>query len=174
MFSRAGGTIMVTSKAWILGLACFLFFYVSPRVFGGERFTDNGDGTVTDHRLGVVWNQTDNHGDIAWRSARQWVRYTFPYTLPGGHEEGWRMPTLEELRSLYVRDEDYQGYETDCGRQVKIVPQIRLTCSWVWTSEHKAITARVFNFERGYHYMDRMVHDKAYRVLPVRSIEPAR
>jgi len=162
---------MGISSARVFGLTCFWLFccLLSPAV-ASERFADNGDGTVTDHRMGLVWSRTDNHGDIAWRAARQWVRYTFPYTLPGGYQEGWRLPTLAELRSLYVRDEDYPGYETDCGQQVRIVPQIRLTCGWVWTSEHKKITARVFNFQRGYHYMDRMTHDRAYRILPVRSL----
>jgi hypothetical protein len=141
-----------------------------PTVYGGERFTDNGDGTLTDHQLGVVWSQTDNHGDISWRAARKWVRYTFPYTLPGTYQEGWRLPTLKELQSLYIGDDADEGYEADCGQRVHIVPQIRLTCGWVWTSEHKTITARVFNFQRGYHYMDRMVHERAYRVLPVRSL----
>jgi len=159
------------SRVWGSALGCLLLFFAFSTVFAGERFTDNGDGTITDHRLGLVWSQTDNHGDISWRAARQWVRYTFPYTLPSAYHEGWRLPTLEELQSLYVRDEDYAGYEADCGQQVRIVPQIRLSCSWVWAAEHHTITARVFNFQRGYHYMDRMVHDRAYRVLPVRSLE---
>ena len=161
---------MGTSKIWVLSLACLLVY--SSTALGSDRFTDNGDGTITDHRLAVIWSRADNQGDIDWRAARKWVRYTFPYTLPNGYEEGWRLPTLEELRSLYVPDEDYEGYETDCGQHVKIVSQIRLTCGWVWTSEHKAITARVFNFQQGYHYMDRMAHDRAYRVLPLRSIKP--
>ncbi|MBW2318346.1 MAG: DUF1566 domain-containing protein [Deltaproteobacteria bacterium] len=162
---------MDASKVWFLGLIFVSLLCCLSTAFGGERFTDNGDGTVTDHQLGVMWSQTDNHGDIAWRPARQWARYTFPYTLPGKYEEGWRLPTLKELQSLYVRDDDYDGYETDCGQEVKIVSEIRLTCGWVWTSEHKTITALVFNFQRGYHYMDRMVHKRAYRVLPVRSLK---
>ncbi|MBN2124072.1 MAG: DUF1566 domain-containing protein [Deltaproteobacteria bacterium] len=136
----------------------------------GERFTDNGDGTVTDHLLGLMWAQTDNHGDIDWKGAERWAKFTFPYSLPPEKRENWRLPTLEELRSLYMDDEGYRGYETACGQTARIVPQIELTCGWVWTSERKRITARVFNFQKGYHYTDRMVHKRAYRALPVRTL----
>ncbi|MCJ7540583.1 MAG: hypothetical protein MUO88_13065, partial [Desulfobacterales bacterium] len=64
-----------------------------------------------------------------------------------------------------------KGYETDCGQRVKIVPVIKLSCGWVWTSETSAIQAFIFNFNRGYHYSDRMVHNKAYRALPVRDLK---
>ncbi len=159
-------------KVTSLATAALLFLLLCHPVGvrAQQRFIDNGDGTVTDRRLNVMWSKTDNQGDITWQDAEKWVRYTFPYTLDTVYND-WRLPTLEELRSLYVTDADYAGYETDCGQNVKIAPDIQLSCGWVWTSEKKAITARVFNFNRGYHYTDRMVHYKAYRALPVRSLE---
>lgn len=136
----------------------------------GERFEDHGDGTVTDRRLNLMWAKTDNQGDIDWEGARRWARFTFPLTLPEGKREGWRLPTLEELQGLYVDDEGYEGYETDCGLRVFVVPEIELSCGWVWSVECRSITARVFNFQRGYHYTDRRVHRRAYRALPVRDL----
>ena len=47
-----------------------IFFSVLP-VAGGERFTDNGDGTVTDHEFGLMWSKTDNNGDITWIQAEK-------------------------------------------------------------------------------------------------------
>lgn len=135
-----------------------------------DRFTDNGDGTVTDHQLGLMWAKTDNQGDINWNQANLWVRYTFPDTVQTAYDD-WRLPTLSELQSLYVSDKKYKGYETDCGQRVKIVPDIKLSCGRVWTSETSAIQAYIFNFNRGYHYSDRMVHKKAYRALPVRDLK---
>jgi hypothetical protein len=41
----------------------------------------------------------------------------------------------------------------------------------VWTSDVESITAAVFNFQRGIHYTDRMVHKRAYRALPVRALK---
>ena len=139
-------------------------------VFAGDRFTDNGDGTVTDHELGLMWSQTDNQGNISWKEANQWVKYTFPDTLEKTYDD-WRLPTLKELQSLYVNDKDYKGYKVNCGQRVKIVSIIRLTCGWVWTSEKKSITARLYNFNRGYHYTERMVRKRGYRVLPVRDLK---
>ncbi len=80
------------------------------------------------------------------------------------------MPTLKELKSLYVRDKHFKGYESECGLKVKIAPPIRISCGWVWSSERRSITARVFNFQRGYAYTDRMVHRRGYRALAVRSV----
>ena len=165
MFKRLG---------WILCIMTLCLFFSLEPASAGERFTDNGDGTVTDHLLGVMWGKTDNQGDIDWKSAERWVKYTFPFCLPPDKRDRWRLPTLGELQGLYVKDRDYKGYETDCTQWVRVVPEIRLTCGWVWTSERKGITAYVFNFQRGYHYTNRMVHKRAYRALPVRTIMPGK
>jgi len=155
------------SNALIM-VTCILL--ICTPAIAGDRFTDNGDDTVTDHQLGLMWAKTDNQGDINWKQAGQWVKYTFGDTLAKSYDN-WRLPTLAELQSLYVNDKAYKGYETDCGQRVKIVPEIKLSCGWVWTSETSAIQARIFNFNRGYHYTARMVHKKAYRALPVRDLE---
>jgi len=143
---------------------------ISASAMAGDRFTDNGDGTVTDHQLGVMWAQTDNQGDIDWNQANLWVKYTFPYAIKAQYDD-WRLPTVAELQSLYVHDKKNKGFETDCGQWVKIVPDIKLSCGWVWSSKTSAIQAYLFNFKRGYHYSARMVHNKAYRALPVRDLK---
>ena len=173
-FFRPGKALDSTS-AWQGGkmprmsrLVLFIFLLSAFPVFAGERFIDNKDDTVTDHQTGLMWAKYDNQGDIDWRQAERWIKYSLP--LQSKYDD-WRLPTLEELKSLYIEGSDYKGYETDCGQQVNIIPQILLSCGWVWTSEIKSITARVFNFNRGYHYTDRMVHYRAYRALPVRTIK---
>ena len=158
----------IKSTSILIVLMC-TFLFGTP-VWSAERFTNNGDGTVTDHQLGVMWSRTDNQGNINWKQANLWVKYTFPDTLEKKYDN-WRLPTLAELQSLYVQDKKYKGYETDCGQQVKIVSDIKLSCGWVWTSETSAIQAYIFNFHRGYYYSDRMVHNRDYRVLPVRDLK---
>jgi len=143
-----------------------IFLLMNTVTFADGRFTDNGNGTVTDHKTGLMWSKSDNQGNINWHEAVKWVKYTFPDTIAAPYDD-WRLPTLEELESLYEKE---AGYEADCGQDVKIVPVIELSCGWVWTSEKKSITARLFNFQRGYHYTDRMVKTRGYRVLPVRSL----
>jgi hypothetical protein len=150
------------------------FLFLLPDAAPEQRFVDNRDGTVTDYLLGLIWSKRDNQGDIDWKGAERWVTYTFPYSLPAQKRDGWRLPTLRELKSLYVRQKGYKGYESDCGQTVRIVPEIRLSCGWVWSSEKRSVAARVFNFDRGYSYTDRMVHKRAYRALAVRSLESGR
>ena len=170
--------------ALIVGLTTVFLILSSLSVFAGERFTDNGDGTVTDHQLGVMWAKSDNQGNIDWRGAERYCRWTFPLTIPTTYDN-WRMPTIEELQSLFVRDKGYKGYETDCRQKVKIVSEIELSCGWVWAAEpmtidfelkkkqikRRTISAKVFNFHRGYPYTDLMRHSKHYRALPVRDLQ---
>ena len=152
-------------------IAFAIFFNFLP-ASAGERFTDNGDGTVTDHELGLMWSKTDNNGNINWIQAEKWVKYTFPLTLEKNYDN-WRLPTLKELKSLVVRDKNYRGYETDCGQRVKIRPQIQLSCGWIWTSETDRIApaARIFNFKNVYHYTVRKAQKRGYRAVPVRDLE---
>jgi hypothetical protein len=157
-------------KSTIVTIVTLCAFFLSAPVLAGDRYTDNGDGTVTDHQLGVMWAKTDNQGNINWNDAIKWVEFTFPDTITKQYDN-WRLPTLAELKSLYVQDKAYKGYETDCGQLIKPVPEIKLSCGWVWTSERSAIQAAIFNFNRGYHYMDRIGHYKSYRALPVRDLE---
>jgi hypothetical protein len=141
-------------------------------VLAGDRFVDNGDGTVTDRKQNLMWSKTDNQGDINWIQADKWVQFTFPDTIPMRFDN-WRMPTLAELQSLLVEDKTAKGYETECGQWVKTVPEIKLSCGWVWTSETDAIapTARIFNFDNVYHYTVRKAHKRGYRALPVRNLK---
>jgi len=160
---------MVKLRASCVGLWIVFFLVMVSLAFAGERFTDNGDGTVTDHQLGVMWAKYDNQGDIDWRGAERYCRWGPPQIM--GKYDNWRLPTMQELKSLYVRDKKYKGYETLCGQKVKVTQEIELSCGWVWTSEVKSITARVYNFQRGYHYMELKRHWKAYRALPVRDLQ---
>lgn len=68
------------------------------------RFTDNGDGTVTDNLTGLIWLQNaDCFGQKDWATA-----LTDANTLNTGEcglsddsEEGdWRLPNIKELQSL--------------------------------------------------------------------------
>lgn len=161
---------MAKYAALVSALALLCCSWLLSPGMAAERFTDNGDGTVTDHQLKLMWAKNDNQGDIDWHQARKWVVFTFPLTLQTSYDN-WRMPTLEELKSLV--DESGPGYETDCGLEAHIHPVIRLTCGWVWTSESDptAPTARVFNFDNIYHYTVRKAHRRGYRALAVRSLE---
>lgn len=69
------------------------------------RFTDNGDGTVTDNLTGLIWLQNANcFGRISWDSALS-VSNTLKHGECGltdnSNPGDWRLPNILELLSLY-------------------------------------------------------------------------
>ena len=144
----------------ILAASIVFAIDVSP---AGERFTDNGDGTVTDHTTGLMWAKYDNNGDINYHDAKLYCE-----NIILSQYNDWRMPTIDELKSLFISDKDFKGYETVCGLDVKVNPIIQLSCGWAWAAETKTITAYVFNFSHGYRYLARKAERNHYRAIPVR------
>ncbi len=79
-----------------------------------NRFTDNGNGTITDAFTGLMWLQdanliasrdpdfdqdrTPGDGDINWRTALDYIQKLNDENYLGHND--WRMPNLLELRSL--------------------------------------------------------------------------
>ncbi len=68
-----------------------------------NRFIDNGDGTVTDIRNGLMWTQTDTMNDM-----EKWVNYmdSADYVRELNEKKfagygDWRLPTREEMSTLY-------------------------------------------------------------------------
>lgn len=155
---------IVVGTLWILAV-----LVVCATGWAQQRFIDNGDGTISDRQLGLMWAKSDNQGDINWHEAGQWIRYTFPSTVPGNYDN-WRMPTLDELESLVT---ETPTYESDCGQEVRIVDLIKLSCGWVWTSKIDKIspTAWVYNFNRVYSFSVRKAQRRGYRALAVRNMK---
>ncbi len=140
-------------------------------VLAEQRFIDHGNGTVTDRKLGVMWAKTDNQNDIYWNQIQSWLINDFPDTIPQMYNN-WRLPTVSELQSLYVEDPKYNGYQTDCGHSVKIVPQIRISCILIWASDTALGLPLAFNFNIGNAFSMDLHENKGCRVLPVRFLEP--
>jgi hypothetical protein len=134
-----------------------------------QRFIDHGDGTVTDRKLGLMWAKTDNQTDIYWPQIQGWLENDFPDTIPRLYDN-WRLPTVSELQSLFVEAPKYEGYVTDCNFAVKIVPQIRLSCILIWTSDTALGLPLAFNFNIGNAFAIEPHDNKGCRVLPVRNL----
>ena len=142
----------------ILVVSLFILhgFIVIPAM-GSDRFVDNGDGTVTDSKTGLIWAAKDNGGHINWKNARSYCQ-----NYKGGGHTDWRMPTLAELKSLYDPEvQNERGYH--------IPKLIRTTAETCWASETRGEIAARFNFTYGREYWLRKTHSGVGTVLPVRS-----
>ncbi len=60
-----------------------------------SRFVDNGNGTVTDRSLGLMWQKIQPAETFAWEKA---LAYSESLSL-GGYTD-WRLPNINELNSL--------------------------------------------------------------------------
>jgi len=157
----------VMKKIFFMSLLFFSFMiFLFGNTCAGERFIDNGDGTVTDTNTDLMWASADNMGDIDWHDA---VVYCKNPPVAGYKYSDWRMPTIKELKALF--NKGGAKYESDCGLNVRIYPVITLSCAWVWASESKAISAYTFSFRKGYQYMTLQLNKKNFRALPVRTVE---
>ena len=75
------------------------------------RFTDNGDGTVTDNLTELIWLQNANRPNLSqsWTNAVDYCNNLAAdgVDLTDGSVAGdWRLPNVKELESLY----DYSQY----------------------------------------------------------------
>jgi hypothetical protein len=84
-----------------------------------KRYTDNGDGTISDSKTGLMWIKNDSYLHtghwLNWHEAKVYVK--------GLNEVGfanyfdWKLPTKEELRSLF---ESSKTNGSQVGREMKI------------------------------------------------------
>ena len=70
---------------------------------GNTRFIDNGDGTVSDSRTGLMWAKTDTMNDLG-----KWVNYIESQDYIRSLNEkkfagydNWRLPCKDELSAFY-------------------------------------------------------------------------
>jgi hypothetical protein len=75
------------------------------------RFVDNGNGTVTDGRTGLTWEQAPSSDTMSQPDS---VRYAGSLSLAGFTD--WRLPSQDELSSLVDPDEpDIAAWLTSHG-----------------------------------------------------------
>lgn len=123
------------------------------------RFIAYNDGTVWDTRTNLLWAARDNGSDIYWSEAE-----TYCKNYNGGGYKGWRMPTKDELKSLYDRlFFGNNGYH--------LTKLITLTGGFPWASEVQGSDAAVVNFlyDHDMWFWESVTHKSRNRALPVRN-----
>jgi len=78
------------------------------------------NGIVKNTNTGLEWKAGPNK-NTSWEKARAWVR---SLNLDGG---GWRMPTKDEVKSLYMEG----------AGNCNMTPLLKTTAWWVWSNETK-------------------------------------
>lgn len=66
-------------------------------IAAGERFVDNGDGTVTDTKRKIMWQKGDNGKEVTFAEAQEYCKNL----RLGGHTD-WRLPKPDERETAVV------------------------------------------------------------------------
>ncbi len=114
-----------------------------------QRFTDNGDGTITDSKTGLTWVGKDS-----WICDKQWLSWDEAEKFVEGlchssfaNTQDWRLPTSTEISSLYEPDKinkDKYGKEIHLD---PIFPEGSLARDW--TSDYSGNDAFIMDFSTG-------------------------
>lgn len=131
-----------------------LFVFCSA---GYAELIDNGDGTVTDTKTGLMWASIDNGENITWPKAHAYCQ-----NYNGGGYTDWRLPTPDELTTLH---------DTKETGKYKITPKIKLTACCPWGSETRDSKAVFVEFSSasGLQYSTYQSDSHVFRALPVRD-----
>jgi len=122
---------------------------------GDPRFKNNRDNTVTDLEQGLMWKQQDSYQErkewINWESAQLYIQEINENKFSGYSD--WRLPTREELLTLYEEDKSIPWFYYWTTNEVHLDPVFGYTSCCFWTSElHKDKYAWHVNFIRGKAY----------------------
>jgi len=128
------------------------------------RFIAYDNGTVLDTKTGLMWAAWDNGGDIIWQNAKGYCEH-----YRGGGYTNWRMPTMDELASLY---DESKPRVARCGVNYTIsvaTELIDISCDSPWASENEGSGAAYFGFHSGKRKWGPKSESWGGRALPVRN-----
>jgi hypothetical protein len=119
-YTRAG-SIVLGSMIGLLLLQIEIADATESAAIQG-RWKNLGTGVLKETQTRQEWLQQDNGGDIDWDGARIYCER---------RHQGWRLPRLSELKSIY--DEREPGVR--CAQSIcRVSSQFRLTGTWYWSA----------------------------------------
>lgn len=111
------------------------------------------NGIVKDTKTGIEWFVGPDR-DTTWDEAKSWAE---GLSIDGG---GWRLPTLEELRTIYK-----EGAGT-----LNMTPLLKGSSWWIWSVETKdSSSAWLFSFNLGQGYLFERSSSFNFRSFAIRS-----
>ncbi|MEN8188664.1 MAG: caspase family protein [Thermodesulfobacteriota bacterium] len=120
-----------------------------------DRFIVYDNGTVKDHKTGLLWAVRDNGHQVDWKGAK---RYCENYR--GGGYSDWRVPTHDELMELYRA-----GIKNKSGKNNSVIN----VPYFAWASETYRSEFAYFDFRLGMRAWTPMNYTSRPHVLPVRN-----
>ncbi|MFA5182503.1 MAG: DUF1566 domain-containing protein [Syntrophales bacterium] len=129
------------------------------------RFIAYDNGTVIDTNSGLMWAAKDNGADITWQDAESYCQ-----NYSGGDYSDWRMPTSDELLSIYDAS---KPKKVDCSifpfSNYVATNLIDISCVALWTSNNEGSKASHVFFRKGNTAWGPKSNKVYTRALPVRS-----
>ncbi|MCB0154134.1 MAG: DUF1566 domain-containing protein [Anaerolineae bacterium] len=115
----------------------YIYFVRGNPAYGLNAFSDNGDGTVTDHATGLTWSQDDSGAGMNWAEALAWAQQKNAENYLG-HSD-WRLPSAKEMQSLLDYDQAPDATNSAAIDPVFNISQItneagQVDYPWFWTS----------------------------------------
>jgi len=100
------------------------------------RLKDNGDGTLTDLDLRLMWTQKDSYADLnkclTYTESQEYIE-----NLKTGGYEDWRIPSIKELASIYNEtQENIMAWDHD--PEYPLALDLKFTdgaAYWYWSSD---------------------------------------
>lgn len=114
-----------------------------------ERFTDNGNGTITDNKLNLMWKKTDSFQDTKkwknWFTGHEYLQIVNLERFAGF--EDWRFPwEFEAFELLDIDKSNTDKY----GDSIYIDPIFEPGSAGVtWTEDTKDSSALIIQYEDG-------------------------
>ncbi|MDY7034718.1 MAG: DUF1566 domain-containing protein [Thermodesulfobacteriota bacterium] len=139
----------------------------------GGRWCENGDGTVTDRRTGLVWLR-----DASCMGIKPWAEAIMSpieelrsgdYNLSDGSVLGdWRLPTKAEFLGIM------KGKEAVNSSNMQLFKRVQADYYWSATTDHRVRTTAWFvRMVNGYMSVDDKMYNANY-IWPVRSSNSGR
>lgn len=139
-------------------------FPTAKEIGRDHQFIAYDDGTVLDTNTNLMWAANDNGAAINWSRAKSYCSY-----YRGGGYADWRLPTQDELESLYLCKNRKEGENHLEHWGCHLTKFISLNYPLVWALEFRGSNATYcFRFRCSGRNWQRWSYNNHYRVLPVR------
>ena len=136
---------------------CILSLILCVALFASVSVAD--DAVYKDTETGLMWQIEDNGVDVSWSAAKDYCEQ-----LNSGGFTDWRVPTQDELATLYRLD----AAETS---EYYILQKIKISACCQWASDTKGAQVASFDFEYGNRDWRHPMSTVETRVVAVRNMK---